>query len=227
QGRADQAEAALRALAAQLPDEPRVWEKLGRLEVRRGHRPEAAQALARALALRPQSPEVRELVARPSPSPRGDLAGRYGREVPALVTAARARRWGGVPSVVLLDLKATRVHENGLSQVYVQRVVEVVDERGAREEAEQAVRYTPETQSVELRAARVYKKSGVVLEASSRDDRDLSEPWYGLYYDVRGQVVRFDRLEPGDVVDFEYIVQDIGRRNLFADYFGDLHFFQE
>src|SRR5262249_52738031 len=45
--------------------------------------------------------------------------------------------------------------------------------------------------------------------------------------DVRGQVVRFDRLEPGDVVDFEYIVQDIGRRNLFADYFGDLHFFQE
>jgi len=29
------------------------------------------------------------------------------------------------------------------------------------------------------------------------------------------------------VIDFEYVISDVGRRNLFADYFGDLHFLAE
>ena len=51
----------------------------------------------------------------------------------------------------------------------------------------------------------------------------MSEPWYGLYYDVKAQIVDFAALEPGDVIDIEYVVSDMARRNLFADYFGELH----
>src|SRR5207247_2355575 len=83
---------------------------------------------------------------------------------------------------VLLDQSVTRVHPNGLSETYQQRVVEILDERGAREEGSEEVRYTPDTQSVEVRAARVYKRSGEVVEASAGSERDVSEPWYGLYY---------------------------------------------
>ena len=66
---------------------------------------------------------------------------------------------------MLFDSAVTRVHPNGLSETYQQRVVEILDERGAREEAQADIRYTPDTQSVEVRAARVYKRSGEVVEA--------------------------------------------------------------
>jgi transglutaminase-like putative cysteine protease len=128
---------------------------------------------------------------------------------------------------VLLDRAVVRMHPNGLSETFEQRVVRVLDARGARSEADYTIRFTPETQSVDLRVARVHRPSGEVVEAVSIDEADLSEPWYGLYYDVKGMVARFPRLEPGDVLDIEYVVSDVGRRNLFADYFGDLHFFQE
>jgi transglutaminase-like putative cysteine protease len=69
----------------------------------------------------------------------------------------------------------------------------------------------------------VLKPSGESVEAAGREDRDLSEPRDALYYDVRAEGVRFERLEAGDVVDFEYVISDIGAHNLFADAFGDLH----
>ncbi|HEX4458400.1 MAG TPA: DUF3857 domain-containing protein, partial [Polyangia bacterium] len=128
---------------------------------------------------------------------------------------------------VLYDQSVTRVHPNGLSESFEQRVVEILDDRGAREEGAADIRYTPDTQSVEVRAARVYKKSGEVVEATSSAEHDVSEPWYGLYYDVKSQSIEFDALEPGDVVDVEYVISDVARRNMFADYFGDLHVLQE
>jgi hypothetical protein len=78
-----------------------------------------------------------------------------------------------------------------------------------------------------VRAARVYKRSGEVIEAGAGSEHDVSEPWYGLYYDVKAQTIDFDALEPGDVVDLEYVISDVARRNMFADYFGDLRFLQE
>ncbi|HEX2569865.1 MAG TPA: DUF3857 domain-containing protein [Polyangia bacterium] len=143
-----------------------------------------------------------------------------GRKSPASKDSGDAAR-------VLLDLEAVRVHPNGLSESFTERVVEILDERGAREQNEVDIRYTPDTQSVEVKWARIYKKSGQVVHAVAQFDRDVSEPWYGLYYDVRAQSIQFSRLEPGDVVAVAYVVSDIGRRNLLADYFGDLHALQE
>jgi transglutaminase-like putative cysteine protease len=225
--RPEQAESALRALCAQLPDEPRVWEQLGRLLIRLGKSDDAAPALTRALALRPQSPEVRLLLARLAPAQGGELADQFARDPRPIAAAARARAFPGESAVVLSDLKATRVHENGLSQAYVQRLLLIVDQRGAREQADQEVRYTPDTQSVEVRAARVLKPSGEIVQAQAREDRDLSEPWYGLYYDVRGLLIRFERLEPGDVIEVGYVVSEVGGHNLLGGYFGDLYYVQD
>src|SRR6202012_6295823 len=92
----------------------------------------------------------------------------------------------------LYDQSVTRVHPNGLSESFEQRVVEILDDRGAREEGAADIRYTPDTQSVEVRAARVYKRSGEVVEATSSAEHDMSEPWYGLYSDVKSQSIGFD-----------------------------------
>jgi hypothetical protein len=60
-----------------------------------------------------------------------------------------------------------------------------------------------------------------ISEATGRDERDLSEPWYGLYYDTRAEIVGFENLRAGDVVEVQYTVADVGYSNEFADYFGD------
>jgi transglutaminase-like putative cysteine protease len=58
-------------------------------------------------------------------------------------------------------------------------------------------------------------------------EQQLGEPWYRLYYDTRAVVVVFPDLEPGDVVEVRYRIDDVAHRNLYADYFGDLHLWQD
>ena len=157
--------------------------------------------------------------------------------------AGRSRRGGaaapgdrGVPTepntaTVLLDRHVVRVHPNGLSEVFAQRVVQVRTDSGAQDNKDFLVRYTPGRRRSRSwrRASSVRDASGGVdiLQASDRDDQDLSEPWYGLYYDYRAQVVRFEGLRAGDVLEVQYVVSDVSRENQLAGYFGDLQFIAE
>ena len=232
-GKGGEAHQALEVALTVAPEESRILERDGRLLHRLGRDDEALPLLRHALELKPQNPELRAYLLALQPKERaGDLARAWAVDVAGLIkkeqaTGNRQPATGNDRARVLLDSSVTRVHPNGLSETYQQRVVEIMDERGAREEAQADIRYTPDTQAVEVRAARVYKRSGEVVEATSTAEHDVSEPWYGLYYDVKAQVVEFDALEPGDVIDVEYVVSDTARRNMFADYFGDLHLLQE
>lgn len=233
-GRSAEAHEALRTALLDCPDEARLLERDGKVLHRLGRDAEAIVSIKRALELRPQNPELRAYLGRIEAGDKknsaDDLARAWSRPVEPMIEAVRADKEAASakgPARVLLDLSVTRVHANGLSESFSQRVVEILDDRGAREAAQSAVRYTPDTQSVEIKAARVYKKSGEVVEAPGQTDQDTSEPWYGLYYDTRAQVVEFPGLKPGDVVDFEYVVSDVANRNMFADYFGELHGMQE
>jgi tetratricopeptide (TPR) repeat protein len=135
------------------------------------------------------------------------------------------------PAVVLLDRRVVRVHANGLAETFSQRVTAIRTDAGARDNKEFYVRYTPGSEEVEIREARIFRRdaSGAwqTLQASGRDDQDLSEPWYGLYYDFRAEVVAFEGLRAGDVLEIEYVVSDVSRENQLAGYFGDLQFVAE
>lgn len=228
-GQYEPALAAWNAAQLQLGGDPDWHERRGRLLLRLGHRDLAVQAYRRALELRPQNPTLRKYLAHLDPQTHSseDLTRAFRVDVKALLAQPRKKPDPGDPARVLLDQRVTRVHNNGLSEVYAQRLVEILDERGAREYDEYEVRFTPDTQSVEIKAAKVFKQTGEVQEAASDEDSNISEPWYGLYYDVHAQTVRWSGLHPGDVVYIEYVLADIGRRNLLADYFGDMHFLQE
>jgi len=132
---------------------------------------------------------------------------------------------------VLLDKQVVRVHHNGLSERFAQRIVHVRTDQAAREQQEFYVRYTPGSQEVEIRKARILRAAAggevEISEATGRDDRDLSEPWYGLYYDNRAEVVTFEGLRAGDVIEVQYTVADTGQRNEMADYFGEFQFIGE
>jgi tetratricopeptide (TPR) repeat protein len=226
-GRTAEALAALDRMLEVLPADAELLKLRGRLLLRLSRDEEARSALRRSLALRPQDPELRAYLAHLDPQARSgeDLARSYRLEVDPLRKAPLAKAED--PARVLLDQTVVRVHDNGLSESFTQRVIEILDERGAREYGELEIRYTPETQSAEIKAARVHKKDGEVQEIAAQGERNVSEPWYGLYYDVRAQTLRFDGLRPGDVINVEYVISDVGRRNLLSDYFGDLHFLQE
>ena len=230
QNRLADAETELARVLGIVPDDAKLLEKDGRLLLRLGRDVDAKARYRRSLELVPQNPELRAYLAEldershPGASTGSDLVRNWAETPAHLLTLAKPAEAG--PARVLLDSSVTRMHANGLSETFHQRTIQILDERGARAETSFDIRYTPDTQSVEVRVARVHR-GNEVLEAISTDDEDLSEPWYGLYYDVRGLAVHFSQLKPGDIVDVQYTISDVARRNMFADYFGDLHLLQE
>ena len=228
-GRDELALASVSAVMTQLGGDADWHQLRGRLLVRLGRTELAVEAYKRALALKPQNPSLRSYLQHLAPQAHSgdDLARSFRVEVPPLLRKPRPKPAAGDPARVLLDQKVVRIHQNGLSEVYTQRVLEVLDERGAAEYGEIDIRYTPDTQSVQIKSAKLYRRTGEVQESVAQQESNVSEPWYGLYYDVHAQSVRFDGLRPGDVIALEYVLADVGRRNLLSDYFGDLHFMQE
>ncbi|HEX2659024.1 MAG TPA: DUF3857 domain-containing protein [Polyangia bacterium] len=253
EGKLAEARAVLEDATRRLPDDFSLPAELGRLLDRHGEAAAALTWLRRGLALRPQDVELRRYTdaARARSSRRAlagdddanssaDFAKAHAASVPTLLAAeaARAPAVPGAgaaaepdPSVVLLDRHVVRVHPNGLAETFTQRVTMIRTEAGARDNKQFLVRYTPGVEDVEICQARVFRRDAAgawqTLEASGRDDQDLSEPWYGLYYDFRAEVVEFDGLRAGDVVDLEYVVSDVSRENQMAGYFGDLQFVAE
>jgi tetratricopeptide (TPR) repeat protein len=271
-GEADGAVEILTRATRQLPDEPTLAAELGKLLERLGRPVEGARWLEVALTLRPQDAELRRYVdaavarqrhpsapSGPAQEARDDLPRRFAVSAPTLlaeelgpgrgqVSAARSSRpASGEPdgAVVLLDRHVVRVHDNGLSETFAQRLVQVRTDAGAEENKEFSVRYTPGSEEVEILEARIYRprppsvgaaapggdSSGDagwdVIQVSERDDQDLSEPWYGLYYDYRAEIVRFEGLRAGDVIEIAYMLSDVSQENQMAGYFGDLQFLAE
>lgn len=221
-GDAAAAERLLRLLAAQAPDAAETWAALGLLLAGAGRRDEAVPLLRRALELQPQDQASRELLARLlEESPAEDA---FVEEPEAFL--ARRGQGRGEHAVVLLDLTVVTVHPNGLSSRFRQLAVEVLDEAGAADYRAHGIGFVPDEQLVTVRRARVHRAGGTVEEASARYVQFLSDPSYRMYYDERAEVVELPRLRPGDVVELAYRVDDVGARNLFGDFFGDLALFQ-
>jgi len=242
QGQTDSAIATLQTTLVRVPGAAEIHEAKGRLLARLGRVAEAAKALEQSLQLRPQNPGLRKYMEALNKEASGsnaeevaaDLARKYSIDPWDLAKRALVKPLPPQSPdafTVLLDRKVVHVHDNGLSEMFAQRLVHVLTEPGARDNESFYIRYTPGAQEVEVRQARVFRKNpSGILETSSatgRDDRDLSEPWYALYYDNRAEVVTFEGLRPGDVVEIQYTVADVSNRNELAGYFGDFQFVAE
>ncbi|HTO98921.1 MAG TPA: DUF3857 domain-containing protein [Myxococcales bacterium] len=219
-GRPQEAEEAYARALALAPDDPEPHEQLGRHRLRMGDDSGALAAFARALSLRPQNPGLRELVRSVRPEER--YATPYLYEAKALAALAPLP---GEDLEVLADLSVVKVFANGLSSRTRQLVLRAQSPRGVDAARVQSVQYSPDRQVVKVERARILRKDGSVLESKSEGERNLSEPWYGLYYDVRARVISFPQLEPGDVVELVTRTDDAGS-NFFADYFGDFAYLQ-
>lgn len=246
-GRSAEARAALEAAAGRLLDEPALHAELGRMLDRSGDAKGALASVRAAVALRPQDADLRRYAeaierrivkAEAGQAAGEDLARRFAENVESVLAesaGAAPPRSGAAkaedPAVVLLDRRVVRVHANGLSETFAQRIVRIETDKGAEDYKDFYITYTPGNEEVEVIAARIVRRDQrgelELIEAPERDDEDLSEPWYGLYYDHRAEVVRFDGLRAGDVLEVQYLVSNVSRENQMGRYFGDLQFVAE
>ncbi len=225
-GRDDLVLASYREAIGLAPGDVASWIDYGRALLRADNRDGAVEAFRTVLRLKPQDAETRELLEQleqQRPQSRRDEA----YAIPAKKLLKQRSEPGGYPSEILQDLTVKTVYDNGLGSSFHQVVVRVDDSEGARNWRTYSIQFDPDSQRVEMRLARVYRRDGRILEAVQTYEQQLGQPWYRLYYDTRVRVVVFPDLEPGDVVELRYRRDDVAHRNLFADYFGDLTTIQE
>ncbi|TMB31482.1 MAG: DUF3857 domain-containing protein [Deltaproteobacteria bacterium] len=220
-GRKAEADKAYAEAVDLAPDDSDVREALGRHRLRTGDETAALAAFTRSLSLRPQNPSLREVVR--SMRPEEQYATPYLEDAAALAKEPSAA--SGDDTEVLADVTVTRVFPNGLSSRTRQLVIRAMTSRGVDQVRYQSLSYSPDRQVVRVERARILRKDGTILEARSEGERNVSEPWYAMYYDLRNRLVGFPQLEPGDSLELVTRLDDSGS-NFFADYFGDFAYLQ-
>src|SRR5690606_31376428 len=132
----------------------------------------------------------------------------------------------GYPRRTLQDLTVSTVYKNGLSSQFRQVVFQPLTDAAAATSRQYAFQYQADRQRVQLKGARVYRADGSVDEAIESGEAAANDPSISMYTSARTYYVQFPRLEPGDVVELRYRVDDITPRNEFADYFGEVVYMQ-
>jgi tetratricopeptide (TPR) repeat protein len=224
-GQRARAIAAYRGALDLAPDDTDIMRSLAGVYALAGQRDEQLRLLKRVLEIMPQAKEVRDEVAHITPAaPRPDEL--YARPAQEFL-AARGAPADGQARRSLVELQVTTVFPNGLANRFHQVVYQPLTDAAAAESREYEFSYENDSQAVELRAARVYRANGRVDEAIESGAGAMEDdPAVSMYTSGRSYYVRFPRLEPGDVVEIQYRVEDVASRNEFADYFGELAYMQ-
>ncbi len=219
-GRGAEAEAQFETALEICPEDAESWERRGRARLRAGRRGEALADLSRSLELRPQQPALRVLVQSLEPE-REPFETPYAADAAALARQP-VKAEPGDDLVVLADLEVVRVQPTGLASRYRQAVIEVLTARGVDEARRQSMSFTPGRQELRVERGRIHRPDGTVVEAWEESETSASEPWYRMYYDTHVRTLTFAALQPGDVLEVAWRLDDVAEANLLADSFNDL-----
>ena len=145
---------------------------------------------------------------------------------PSIETLAKITSPPDTPAHVLYHHARARVRADGRAVRWVRRVVRVLNEEGARRFTEWSLPYVPSTQRLTVESARLIRP-GAPPASPARSDRDLSEPEYRLYYDLRAEILTFSRPRPGDLIEVVWRLDDLEADPVFPNYYGELAYLQE
>src|SRR5262249_39387548 len=153
--------------------------------------------LKRVVELKPQLKDVREYLAHLEPaSPRADEA--FARP-PSEFLKSRLDPSNGRARRTFVDLQVTTVFANGLASRFHQVVFQPLTDNAAAQAREYAFGFESETESVQLRGARVYRADGTVDEAVESGEGPANNPAIAMYTSARTFYVHFPRIQKGDV----------------------------
>ncbi len=216
-GQLDEAVALFNDARALSPDEPEVYEREGRALLAAGRREKALAAFERSLVLRPQNPGLKEAL-RTLKGESGSTGTQHLVDVKPLM--AQADAYANEDAVYLVENTYARVQKSGLSSTLQQIAVKVLNARGVDAFRSWPIQYSPDRQEVRVLRARITKADGSVVDSYGENDRNINEPWTGMYYDSRSKVLSFPALAVGDVLELVYRLDDTAQENLLSDYWG-------
>ncbi|MCP3104631.1 DUF3857 domain-containing protein [Myxococcus sp. K15C18031901] len=218
-GQVDDAVKLFAETRALSPDEPEVYEREGRALLAASRREPALAAFERSLVLRPQNPGLKEALR----ALKGETSG-AGMQylVDARPLAKEAEAYVHEDAIYLVDNTYVRVQKSGLSSRLSQMVVKVQNARGVDAFRNLPITYSPDRQEVRVLRVRVTKQDGSVVDSYGENDRNINEPWTGMYYDARAKVLSFPSLAAGDTLDVTWRLDDTAQDNLLSDYWGDV-----
>lgn len=222
-GRLEEGLARYAEARASSPDEPDVYEQEGRALIQAGQAKDALASFEHALLLRPQNPGLREVM-RSLKGQDAASGAQYALDLRPLVREADSFENEDV--VVLADYSYNKVQSSGLSSTYRQLGVKVYSDRGVDAYRTFPISYSPARQDVAIIRARITKADGSILDGYGETDRNVNEPWTGMYYDARAKVLSFPSLAKGDVLELQYRIEDTAQDNLLSDYWGNVDFVQ-
>lgn len=216
-GRTEDALARFETLARAIQGDATVARRLAGLYLATGDHARAVAALKGADA---NDPDVQASLARLTRRDAGVDLG------PSLDVLRKTPPVAGAPAHVLYHHARTVVDARGLAVRHVRRVVRVQSDEGGRRFAQWQLPYVPSTQRLELMTARLYR-DGAPPASPRRSDRDLSEPEYRLYYDLRAEVLDFPPPRDGDLIEVVWRLTDTDPDPAFPGYYGELAYLQE
>jgi hypothetical protein len=220
-GKLDEGRATFEQVKRAAPDEPEVFEREGRALLHANLKEPALAAFQRSLALRPQNPALKEMLR----TLRGDDTSTSTPEAFALaplVTEASKVAAGTEDALILGEVTHVRVQPSGLASRFSQAVVKVLTQRGVEAWRSMPITWSPDRQEVRVLKARITKPDGSVVDSFGEEERNINEPWTGMYYDARARLLTFPALAPGDVLEIQWRVDDTSVENLLSDYWGDV-----
>ena len=207
------------------PEDAESMSALANVYALAGQTDEQLRLLRKVLELRPQSKDVREYLAHAEPQkPRADEA--YARPATEFLKKRDAKP-EGFARRTLENLQVTTVFANGLASRFHQMVFQPLTDAECASAREYAFGYQADSEAVQVRGARVYRKNGQIEEAAETGEGPADDPTIATYTSQRVYYVHFPRLYPGDVVELQYRVEDVASRNEFADYFGEVRYMQD
>lgn len=223
-GQAERAIATYQRALALAPEDVGTLRALADLQGELGRRDEQLKLLQTILKIRPQDKDVREYVEHIEPQkPRADEVWAWNSEKFLKLRHAPA---AGQNRRTLRDLTVTTVYENGLSGKFRQVVFQPLNDAGAAMARQYAFQYEADREVVQLRGARVYRGDGRTDEAVEYGEGAADDPSISMYTSARNFYVQFPRLDPGDVVELRYRIDEVTPRNEYADYFGEVTYLQ-
>ncbi len=222
-GHDDRALAALDHARELAPEDTNVLRSLADLQGELGRSEEQLRLMQELLRIRPQDRDARDYVEHIQP-PEKKPDEVYALAPEKFLTLRNAPALGQNRRT-LRDLTVTTVYPNGLSSQFRQVVFQPLTDSAAAMSRQYGFQYEADSQLVQLQGARVYRADGKIDEAIESGEGAADDPSIAMYTSGRNFYVQFPRLEPGDVVELRYRVDDVTPRNEFADYFGEVTYF--
>jgi len=227
-GQADKALAVLTSARKVAPENSALLAALGTELLRSGKAEEAVAIWREALRIKPDSPRLKDWLAEAG---KGEAIDRsfFATYDVALKDLPQVKRedYPNDHSVTLLNQEVIHVNPNGSASRMVHRVAKLLRSDGAAGLSRQRIFYEPGRQTIDILRAAVITPSGAETSRARITDRTVSAAMgveTRIYDEHHLKEIVFQGLEPGSIVDFQYILRDTGG-NIYGDFFSDSFYF--